>query len=58
MRRAYVDAEWWDELDVSGGRIDGEGLQATLGRAVAGKVDGILVAKIDWSPGSSRQRVA
>lgn len=51
-RRAAQDdvtiAQWWDETDsVSGGTVDREGLQAAIARAVAGRVDGILVAKVD-----------
>jgi DNA invertase Pin-like site-specific DNA recombinase len=51
-RRAAQDdvtiAAWWDETDsVSGGTVDREGLQAAIARAVVGRVDGILVAKVD-----------
>jgi DNA invertase Pin-like site-specific DNA recombinase len=51
-RRAEQDdvtiARWWDETDsVSGGTVDREGLQAAIARAVSGKTDGILVAKVD-----------
>lgn len=52
QRRADRDgvtiSEWWDETDsVSGGTVEREGLQAAIKRAVSGKTDGILVAKVD-----------
>lgn len=47
-RGGHVIAAWHDETDsVSGATVDREGLGAAMGRALAGKTDGIVVAKVD-----------